>query len=85
MACPVLVMCSTGSLFRSSWHDDALRADTVLDCEQIARWTPNLGPHTTLIRIDGGMHDLVLSAKPVRERVYAETARWLDAYVPLEP
>lgn len=85
VACPVLVMCSTSSLFRSSWHDDALSMDTVLDCEQIARWTPSLGPHTTLIRIDGGMHDLVLSAKPVRERVYAETARWLDAYVPLEP
>jgi hypothetical protein len=30
------------------------------------------------------MHDLVLSAKPVRERVYAETARWLDAYLPAQ-
>jgi alpha-beta hydrolase superfamily lysophospholipase len=80
--CPVLVMCSTGSLFPRTWHEDALRYDTVLDADQIARWSPKLGRHLTLIRIEGGMHDLVLSPKPVRDKVYAETGRWLDAYLP---
>jgi alpha-beta hydrolase superfamily lysophospholipase len=80
--CPVLVMCSTGSRFPRSWNEEAQRFDTVLDADQIARWSPKLGRHVTLLRIEGGMHDLVLSAKPVRERVYAETARWLDAYLP---
>ncbi|MGA8116379.1 MAG: alpha/beta hydrolase [Actinocatenispora sp.] len=82
--CPVLVMCSTGSRFPRAWHEDALRVDTVLDAEQIARWSHRLGPHVTLLRIADGMHDLVLSPKPVRERVYAETARWLDAHLPRE-
>jgi alpha-beta hydrolase superfamily lysophospholipase len=82
--CPVLVLCSNGSRFPRDWHEDALRFDTVLDADQIARWSPKLGGHVTLIRIEGGMHDLVLSTKPVREQVYAETARWLDAYLPVD-
>jgi len=32
------------------------------------------------IRITGGMHDLLLSKPPVRKRVFAEIARWTDAY-----
>jgi alpha-beta hydrolase superfamily lysophospholipase len=36
----------------------------------------------TLVRIDGGMHDLVLSAPPVREKVFAELDQWLTAYLP---
>ena len=36
----------------------------------------------TCIRIDGGMHDLLLSRPEVRERVFAEMARWLHAYAP---
>lgn len=83
--CPVLVMCSTGSRFPRTWHEDALRFDTVLDADQIARWSPKLGRHVTLLRVEGGMHDLVLSPKPVRQRVYDETARWLSAYVPSHP
>jgi hypothetical protein len=33
------------------------------------------------VRIEGTMHDLVLSARPVRKEVYDELGRWLGAYI----
>ncbi len=81
--CPVLVMCSTRSVLTSEWSEDIRRADAVLDVEQIARWSPQLGRHVTVVRIPDGIHDLVLSPRPVRERVYDELRQWLTAYTPV--
>ena len=39
-----------------------------------------LGPVVTVVRITDGLHDLTLSAPPVRARFYAEIDRWLAAY-----
>jgi alpha-beta hydrolase superfamily lysophospholipase len=52
----------------------------VLDADALARWSTRLGRHVTCIRIVDGMHDLLLSAQPIRERVFAEITRWTDAY-----
>jgi alpha-beta hydrolase superfamily lysophospholipase len=49
----------------------------------MARWAPRLGRHVTLVRIEGGMHDLVLSAKPVRDQVFGELGRWIKGYLPV--
>jgi alpha-beta hydrolase superfamily lysophospholipase len=78
---PVLVGCSTRSYQGLRWHALAHRADSVLDVADIVRWAPNLGRHLTLVRIDGGMHDLTLSAPPVRAAVFSELSRWTGAYV----
>ncbi len=43
------------------------------------RYALRLGADVTKIRIAGGMHDLVLSAKPVREEVYTSLFEWLRA------
>jgi alpha-beta hydrolase superfamily lysophospholipase len=59
-----------------------MSADAVLDVEHIAAYACRLGRHVTLVRIDGAMHDLVLSAPQVRERVFAELDLWLAAYLP---
>ncbi len=74
---PVLVMCSALTRYRRRWHPDLMTADTVLDVEQIVRQAPRLGRHVTIVRFEGGLHDLVLSAKPVRDRVFAEIGAWL--------
>jgi alpha-beta hydrolase superfamily lysophospholipase len=70
-------MTSDRTMFRRRWHPDLMGVDTVLDVEQIARRTPRLGRHVTLARFPGGLHDLVLSPKPVREAVFAEMKAWL--------
>src|SRR5205823_5112849 len=73
---PILVGCSAASYKRTRWHDDARSADSVLDVDQIARWTPALGMCTTLVRIEGGLHDLALSPERVRKQWFAEPARY---------
>lgn len=74
---PVLVMCSARTRYRRRWHPDLASADTVLDVEQIARQAPRLGRHVTVVRFEGGLHDLVLSPKRVRDQVFAEMHAWL--------
>jgi alpha-beta hydrolase superfamily lysophospholipase len=79
---PVLVACSTRTFRGKAWTEDARVTDSVLDVEHIARWAPRLGPRVTIARFDGGMHDLTLSGKDVRAKVFRELARWVDAFVP---
>ncbi|GLZ07756.1 alpha/beta hydrolase [Actinomadura sp. NBRC 104412] len=80
---PVLVMSSDRSVRPKPGVADLSSADAVLDVEHMARWAPRLGRHVTLVRIEGGVHDLVLSAKPVRDQVFDELARWIDGYLPV--
>lgn len=82
---PVLVMASTRSVRPTRKVLDVTGADAVLDVEHMARYAPRIGRHVTLVRIDGGLHDLVLSPEPVRTQVFEELARWTNAYLPAEP
>ncbi len=77
---PVLVMCSNRTVRAREWSDELLRGDAVLNADALARWSTQLGRHVTCLRIVDGMHDLLLSTPPVRADVYAQLARWLDAY-----
>jgi len=65
LACPVLAM-----------HSDD--ADVVLDWRDIARWSRTLGPRVTVLAFPGAVHDLVLSARPVREAVFTELFSWAE-------
>ena len=79
---PVLVACSTRTFRGKAWTDDVRVTDSVLDVEHIVRWAPRLGPRVTIVRIDGGMHDLTLSGKDVRAEDFRGLGRWVDAFVP---
>jgi len=81
VGCPTLVLSSARSAQPTVMGEEVHRADVVLDVEQIRRWAPALGRHVTSIAIEDARHDLVLSLPQVRERVYAEMARWLSTYV----
>jgi alpha-beta hydrolase superfamily lysophospholipase len=78
---PVLVLTSAASSSPREWTDDVLQHDIVLDVEQIRRWAHKLGAHVTLVRVPGALHDVTLSAEPVRKRAFTELDRWLAAYV----
>ncbi|HEX6500090.1 MAG TPA: alpha/beta hydrolase [Micromonosporaceae bacterium] len=78
---PVLVACSARSYKGTKWGEDALAADSVLDVEHITKWSTKLGRHLTLVRIDGGLHDVMLSAEPARGQIFAELERWTKAYL----
>ncbi|WP_318244450.1 alpha/beta hydrolase [Oerskovia merdavium] len=78
VACPVLVAHSA-----TSGPDDLANPlldeqDTVLDVEQIARLAPRAGPDVTIRSIEGGVHDLTLSADGPREAYLSSMLTWLD-------
>ncbi|MFI6424984.1 alpha/beta hydrolase [Promicromonospora sp. NPDC050880] len=78
---PVLVLLSARSSMPTRWSEDMRSTDSVLDVIGIARRVPDVGSLVTLVRIDGALHDVTLSAAPVREQVWRQTRRWFDGYV----
>lgn len=74
---PVLVMSSDRSYFGKEWSDELLRADSVLNVEDIRRLAQNLGADVTYVQIRGGMHDLFLSAQKVRAEAFRVVFDWL--------
>ncbi|HEX7740483.1 MAG TPA: alpha/beta hydrolase [Marmoricola sp.] len=79
---PVLVECSARSGHPTSMNDPAVSAtDIVLDVEQIRRRAPLISRHVTIAMIEGALHDVTLSAEPVRKTVFDELDAFLGAYV----
>ncbi|MHA7304037.1 alpha/beta hydrolase [Arthrobacter sp. TMN-49] len=78
---PVLVLVSTKSMLGPIWSDAMLRADVVLDVRSLALRTLSLGNSVTLERLEGALHEVLLSPKPVRDDGYARMERWLRGYV----
>lgn len=79
--CPVLVMSSGRTMLGPRWSPEMRESDVVLDVEQIRRRALDLGPLVTVARFAGAIHDVTLSARPVRAQVYSELRRWSRAYV----
>jgi len=77
---PILVMASARTTISPRWNQTMLASDIVLDVEAIVRRAIRLGPVVTVVRFDGGIHDLVLSPSPVRGHVFAEITRWCAVY-----
>jgi alpha-beta hydrolase superfamily lysophospholipase len=76
--CPVLVLSSNKSMKRHEWTDAFHHADLVLSVDQIQRYADKLGKNVIKQKIEGGKHDLVLSEKPMREKVYEIIFSWLS-------
>jgi hypothetical protein len=55
-------------------HSD--EADIVLDWRHVARWGRTLGPSPAVLAFPGGLHDLVLSRREVREEVFRQLFGW---------
>lgn len=77
---PILTLASARSVISPRWSDGMRAADIVIDVDVIVRRAVQLGRAVTVIRIEGGLHDLCLSPLPVRQRFYAEITRWTVAY-----
>jgi alpha-beta hydrolase superfamily lysophospholipase len=76
---PILVMHSSRSRNLSTYSEEAMSSDIVLNVEDIKRIGSQLGKHVTLLEIDGAQHDIFLSAKEVRDRAFKQMFAWLGA------
>jgi len=82
---PVLVLTSGASGRPGIWDDSCSSTDIVLDVLQIRKWAHQLADHVTLVKVEGALHDVMLSRREVRQRVFDEITRWHDAYLPARP
>lgn len=76
---PVLLASSARS-YRGKLSDAAHHADTVLNVADMVRYGPGLGRDVALVQIDGGLHDLTLSAPAVRQVLFDDLTCWLNAH-----
>ncbi|MBD8043631.1 alpha/beta hydrolase [Arthrobacter sp. Sa2BUA2] len=78
---PILLMASARSTIGATWNESMMTSDSVLDVTLMVQRGLLLGPGVTVLRFDGALHDILLSAKPVRRRVYSQLDRWSSAYL----
>lgn len=77
---PILLLYSARSVSGPEWTAEHNRADGVLDVADIRKYGSRLGPDVTCVRVEGGLHDLVLSAPSVREPLYRYIFSWLSRH-----
>jgi alpha-beta hydrolase superfamily lysophospholipase len=58
-----------------------LSTDAILDVAHMHARAPKLGGKVDVAIIEGGAHDLVLSAKQAREKYLTTVLDWLDATI----
>lgn len=75
---PLLVMYSNQSIYEKKWSGKFKEGDAVLNVKHIQYYAKKIKGNVTSCEIENGMHDLILSKKPVRERVYKKMFEWMD-------
>lgn len=75
---PVLLMHSTESVHDGDSKEKYNRADAILEVKSISSYGKKLGDDVTEIEFDGGLHDLALSRKDVRDKMYRVMISWLE-------
>lgn len=78
---PVLLMASATSTVAVSWTDAMKTSDSVLDVFLMVQRGVLLGPEVTVFRFAGALHNVLLSALPVRRHVYGKLEQWSRAFV----
>ena len=68
--CPILVMHSAKSVKPGNYRPEMQDADSVLNVKDIERISHVIGKKVESASFKGGLHDLLLSKKPVREKVF---------------
>lgn len=76
---PVLQLRSAESRLKdTTWSKAIMGTDVVLDTNQMKQWLPAVGRDTTDIPLEGAVHDVLLSAKPVRDQAFSAIDQFLD-------
>ncbi|WP_111710186.1 alpha/beta hydrolase [Lutibacter citreus] len=75
---PILILHSSDSIKLSTFSEEAMLKDTVLNVEDIKRIGVKLGDNITMLSIKNGLHDIFLSQKEVREVAFDQMFSWLS-------
>ncbi|MBO0592766.1 alpha/beta hydrolase [Cellulophaga sp. E16_2] len=75
---PTLILHSNQSINEKHWSENFERGDAVLNITHIKKYAHKLSGAVTICEIENGIHDLILSKKPVREEVYRILFDWIN-------
>lgn len=75
---PILLIHSARSVDSPSWIPESNRGDEVLDVKDINRYGVMLGSEVTIFTVNGGLHDIFLSAPEVTKPVYNLMFDWIS-------
>lgn len=75
---PVLVMHSNKTIYDKKYSKEVARGDVILNVEDIRKNAEKIRGSVSIITIENGMHDLMLSEESVREQVYLKLFKWLE-------
>ncbi|MBK5721251.1 alpha/beta hydrolase [Dysgonomonas sp. Marseille-P4677] len=75
---PVLVLHSAQSVTNLNDREQIYTRDSILNVKDIVRIAGRIEGNTTIVAIEGGLHDLVLSEKTVRDKVYKTIFEWVE-------
>ncbi len=79
---PTLIMHSHQSKYPKKWGIDAQQSDVILDVKDMTHNAKKMKGDVQTLAVKNGLHDLVLSAPPVREKVYQDLFSWLEQKMP---
>lgn len=79
---PALVMHSNQTKNPRRWSKKATQSDVILGVKDIEKYARKIKGDVTTQTIHHGLHDLVLSAEPVRSQVYQQLFDWLEIKMP---
>ncbi|MGL2994501.1 alpha/beta hydrolase [Flavobacterium sp. TSSA_36] len=76
---PILIMHSHQSIYSHDWSPSFFKGDAILNVKDIQAGAEKIeAPQRVILEITNGMHDLILSPMPARERVYSALFEWLE-------
>lgn len=74
---PMLVLLSNRTIMKPLWDEEKRKADTAIDVDLMARRALKMGDNVQVAKIPDALHEVFLSAKPVRDHAYRVMTDWL--------
>jgi len=74
---PALIMHSHKTTYPKKFDQNAQSTDVILEVKDIIKYGNKLQGDVTVMTVQNGLHDLVLSAPPVRAELYQKLFEWL--------
>jgi alpha-beta hydrolase superfamily lysophospholipase len=71
-------MHSDKSIYGNTWSEKYKERDAVLNVNRIRKNAHKIKGEVTVYKIENGIHDLFLSKKPIREKVYENMFEWMN-------
>lgn len=76
---PILILHSRKSVYPKKWSEEMFEGDAILNVTDIKEKSKMIAaPIKDVVEVEGAIHDMILSRKPVREIVFRIIFEWLD-------